>query len=211
MAILRKSEIRSVTDKINEIERHTDAELVTVLSKQSDSYSYIPLLWASAVALTTPLIALLLPFWLETLDIFLLQLGVFVGAALLFRLPGLSIRVIPKSVRYWRASNMARRQFLENNLHHTKNEMGVLLFVSETERYVEIIADRGINQLVEKGKWQEIIDEFVTDLRHGNNYSGLVNCINSCGELLKTLVPATEEKNELPNHLVVLGEKSQDK
>ena len=74
MAILRKSEICSITDKINDIERHTDAELVAVLAKQSDSYSFIPLMWASAIALTTPLIALLLPFWLETLDIFLLQL-----------------------------------------------------------------------------------------------------------------------------------------
>ena len=66
-------------------------------------------------------------------------------------------QLIPKGVREWRASNMARRQFLERNLHHTDGDTGVLIFVSEAEHYVEILADRGISAQVDDGRWAEII------------------------------------------------------
>ncbi|WP_232059328.1 hypothetical protein [Kineobactrum salinum] len=42
MTLLSKSDQEAVTAAINEVERQTDAELVTVLTAQSDDYSYIP-------------------------------------------------------------------------------------------------------------------------------------------------------------------------
>jgi electron transport complex protein RnfD len=39
---------------IERIERDTDAEVVTVLAAQADDYRYIPLLWASVIALLLP-------------------------------------------------------------------------------------------------------------------------------------------------------------
>jgi putative membrane protein len=145
-----------------------------------------------------------LPFWLEAGGMFLAQCLVFIGVALLFSIPAIAIRLIPRPVRYWRASNMARRQFLENNLHHTRGETGVLIFVSEAERYVEIIADRGINQHVDPQTWQAIVDRFTGAVKRGDTANGFVDCIKSCGEILQKNAPATQAKNELPNHLIVL-------
>jgi putative membrane protein len=133
------------------------------------------------------------------------QLVSFVALSLIFRIPAISIRLIPKSVRFWRAANMARRQFLDNNLHHTRDATGVLLFISEAEHYVEILADRGINDLVGQEQWQGIVDNFVAAVKAGETHRGLMQCIERCGGLLEEHLPATREKNELPNGLVILA------
>lgn len=205
MRLINPQQQQNVSDAISKVEALTDAELVVVLAARSDNYRYIPLLWAAMLALLTPALLLLTPFWLVTTEIFLLQWLVFVVIALLFSIPVITIRLIPKSVRYWRAANMARRQFLENNLHYTKGETGVLIFISEAERYVEIIADRGINNKVDHEHWQTIVNALIAAIKKGDTQQGIIHCIERCGELLAMHVSATESKDELPNRLVILN------
>ncbi|WP_101757148.1 TPM domain-containing protein [Oceanicoccus sp. KOV_DT_Chl] len=204
MKLLKEQELQAISDAINAVEQHTDAELVTVLARQADDYRYIPTLWAAVLALLAPGVVWLSGMWLGTLEILLVQLSVFFILALVLRLPFILFRIIPASVRYWRASNLARRQFLENNLHHTNQDCGVLIFVSEAEQYVEILADRGIDQHVSAEQWQVIVDDFIASVKQGNTQQGFIECINACGKLLAEHAPATAEKNELPNHLVVI-------
>ena len=204
MALLTIEEKEKLRAAIASAEKLTDAELVTVLARQSDDYHYIPTLWAAIIALFSPGLIALTPFWLELWEIILGQFFVFMLLALLLRIPQIMFRLIPKTIRQRRASNMASRQFLENNLHHTANETGVLIFISEAEHYVEIIADRGISQHVENSKWQEIIDTFTRQVQKGQTLEGFLDCIAACSEILQKVAPVTAEKNELPNHLIVL-------
>ncbi len=202
--LVSESEQAEIMAVVADVEQRTDAELVTVLASKSDDYHYIPTLWAALVALVLPFALAITPFWLDNQQVAMLQMGVFLAIAIIFRWPPLLARLIPKQVRYWRASNLARRQFLENNLHHTKGETGVLIFISELEHYVEIIADRGIDQQVEAGQWQTIVDGLIDEIKRGNTAAGIKACVSSCGELLVKHVPATTKKNELPNHLIIL-------
>ncbi|WP_048305764.1 TPM domain-containing protein [Halomonas sp. PR-M31] len=204
MALLSDSEQHQVAEAINRIERETDAELVTVLAPQADDYAYIPLLWAGILALVVPGAINYFPGWLSAAELLLVQWGTFILLGLLFRMPKITTRLIPRSVRHWRASNLARRQFLEQNLHHTSNETGVLIFVSEAERYVEILVDRGISKRLKDDTWQSIVAAFTQQVKEGQTLQGFLTCIDSCGEHLKREVPATHERNELPNRLVVL-------
>jgi len=204
MTLLTQSEADQVAAAIAEVEAQTDAELVTVLAKQADNYHYIPTLWAALLALVSPGIFLLTPFWLDVSDLLILQLVTFIVFALLLRIPFVLRRIIPRSVKQWRAANMARRCFLENNLHHTKGESGLLIFVAETEHYVEILADRGINNHVDTQEWQSIVGEFTTKLHDKQTLSGFLGAISQCGEMLIEHLPATHEKNELPNHLIII-------
>ena len=48
------------------------------------------------------------------------------------------------------------------------------------------------------------IIEYTRQVKQGQTLQGFVTCIEACGELLKVHVPATQQKNELPNRLVVL-------
>jgi putative membrane protein len=204
MAILNPEQLKQIAQAIAAVEAKTDAELVAVLAKQSDRYQYIPPLWAALLALMTPLVLMFSPLHPSASEIYIIQLIVFLLAALLLCIPAVAIRLIPKPVRHWRAANMARRQFLQNNLHHTRGDTGVLIFVSEAERYVEIIADRGINQKVGHEKWQQIVDELTAAIKRGDTLNGFLSCINACGALLQEHVPLTTDRDELPNHLVVL-------
>lgn len=205
MTLLTAAERERVAHAIAAVERETDAELVTVLARRADPYPYVPTLWAAGVALLTPGVLALTPLWLGLWDILLAQWVVFVALALALRWPPLMYRLVPKSVQRWRAANLARRQFLEQNLHHTRGETGVLIFVSEAEHYVEILADRGIARHVDDEQWQSIVDTFTARVRNGETAEGFCECVRSCGELLKTHVPATAQKNELPNHLVLIN------
>jgi len=107
-------------------------------------------------------------------------------------------------VRHWRASNLARRQFLEQNLHHTLGSTGVLIFVSEAERHVEILVDRGIEHCLDAEARAAIGARFAEQVRQGRTLQGFVECIEACGELLSQHVPPTHARNELPNRLVIL-------
>lgn len=204
MALLTEQQVQQVADAISRVEEETDAELVTVLAKQADSYHYIPTLWAALIALVSPGIAMFTPFWISVTEVMLVQVIVFLGTAIILRIPPVMRRIIPKPVKQWRAANLARRQFLENNLHHTAGETGLLIFVSETERYVEIIADRGISEHVPDQRWQQIVDEFTRLVHEGKTLEGFLLAVDRCGELLIEHVPATSRKNELPNHMILL-------
>jgi len=204
MTLLSDSEQQEVAAAIRSAEAHTQAEVVTVLARKADDYHYIPLLWAGLAALTLPGLVKYYAQWLSASQLVLCQWVLFCVLALLLRLPALGTRLIPRAVRHWRAGNLARRQFLEQNLHHTRGEVGVLIFVSEAERYVEILVDRGVASVIPDRVWEESVARFTQRVRQGQVREGFIECIEACGEELHRALPATEEKNELPNHLVVL-------
>ena len=72
-----------------------------------------------------------------------------------------------------------------------------MIFVSEAEHYVEI-------QHVSAEQWQSLVDELIRAIKAGETQQGLIRCIQSCGSSLAEHAPATGDKNELPNHLILL-------
>jgi putative membrane protein len=205
MALLSEHEQRKVAEAIARVEQDTDAELVTVLAARADDYAYIPLLWASLLALIVPGVVHYLSGWMNMHTLLLVQWVSFIILCLLFRIPKITTHLIPRSVRHWRASNLARRQFLEQNLHHTVGGTGMLIFVCEAERYVEILVDEGISKRLDNAAWEAIVKTFTQHVKQGQTLQGFLTCIEACGELLKVHVPVTHVRNELPNRLVVLG------
>lgn len=204
MTLVTQAERQLISAHISAVERVTDAELVAVLAPRADHYAYVPTLWAAALALLTPGVLALLPPWLGLWDVLLAQWVVFVVAALLFRWPPILFRLIPARLKRSRAALLARSQFLEQNLHRTRDSTGVLIFVSEAEHYVEIIADIGIDRHVGCEQWQRIVDGLVECISAGKTATGYIECIKACGELLQRHVPVTSQKNELPNRMIVL-------
>ncbi|WP_070414668.1 TPM domain-containing protein [Pseudomonas lundensis] len=204
MALLTQAQQRQVEDAVTRAEQRTDAEIVTVLAPRADDYSYIPLLWASLIALLVPALVHFLMAGMQTYSLLMLQWATFVVLSLIFRIPAITTRLIPPRVRHWRASNLARRQFLEQKLHHTEGRTGVLIFVSEAERYVEIIVDEGISRHLDNSDWGTIVSDFTRRVGLGHTAEGFIACIDASAELLATHIPKTHPRNQLPNRLVVL-------
>ncbi|QFT54222.1 TPM domain-containing protein [Microbulbifer sp. THAF38] len=203
--MLSSSYQRQVAEAIKEVETHTDAELVAIVAREADKYLYISTLWAAFITLLLSPLFQFLPWWLSFQQAFLLQWVLFIVLAVFFRWRPITMRLVPKKIKFWRASNLARRQFLEQELHSTKDRLGLLIFVCEAEHYVEILADRGLAQHVSNDDWQTIIEQFVRELKRGKAGEALLLCIAQCGDLLKEAAPSSAVKDELPNHLILIN------
>ncbi len=203
MAFLNEDEKQRLRARIKEAEQKTSGELVTVIARESDPYSYIPLLWAAMAALAVPVafVVLDLPWPLSWIS--MLQLGLFLVLGLALRWPPLKMRMIPRAVKQRRAARTAREIFLAQGLHHTEDRNGLLLFVSAGERYVEILADKGIDEKVDQAQWDAIVADFVKEVKAGRHAEGFAQAVGACGALLAEHFPAKPgDKNELPDHLI---------
>ncbi|MHB8415571.1 MAG: TPM domain-containing protein [Acidiferrobacteraceae bacterium] len=198
------SERGRVTEAIHEAERKTSGEFVAVVAHAVDHDVFVALLWSAVLALFLPgFVFLMLPKfsgarWIEW------QMGVFlVTAAVLVFTPGLAMRLIPKHIRHARARRFARAQFYEQGVHTTHDHSGVLFFVALAERYVEIVADKGIHERVGEAQWQKIIDSFLEPVRQGDIIGGLVAGIEACGRAMERHYPADPDAaHELSDGLI---------
>ena len=203
MAFLSDREKHDIAEAIKEAENKTSGEIVTVIARTSDGYAFIPLLWAAVVALVAPLPFVVLDLPFADLEIYMIQLAVFILLGALFRWTPLKMRLIPAGIKRLRAAHMARQQFLAQGLHRTAGRTGVLLFVSVAERYVEVLADSGINDKVEAGTWDGLVAGFLAKVKAGQVAEGFLEAIETCGARLAEHFPKPPgNKNELPNHLV---------
>lgn len=204
MKLLNQTAQAAVADTITQVEKDTDAELVTVLASQADDYRWIGLLWAAVIALLLPGAVVFFPGWIDTRTLLLVQWICFVVLGAVFQLPAITPRLVPRAVRHARASALARDQFLAQNLHRTAGATGMLIFVSEAERYVEILVDHGIASRLDDATWSAIVDRFTAQVAAKQVEQGFIDCIQACGQHLTQALPATTSRNELPNRLVVL-------
>lgn len=93
--------------------------------------------------------------------------------------------------------------FTEHGLHYTSDHTGILILVSLLERRVEVLADRGINQKVAAGTWDEVVHTITSGIKSGKACDALCQAIERCGDILATHFPRqADDKDELPNRLV---------
>ena len=202
MAFISAPDRERIEAAIRAAEAKTSGELVTVVARASDAYLTLPTLYASGLALMTPLVLSLLRVETRALPLFLIQVAVFVTLALIFLWPPITMRLVPHAAKAHRAARLAREQFYLRGLHETTDRHGVLLFVSVAERYVEIIADRGIHAKVPEGAWDAIVADFTHTVGDGRVADGFVSAIDRCGTLLASHFPRRpEDRDELANRL----------
>lgn len=204
MTVFDEYQQRQVAEAIARAERRTDAELVTVLARRAGDFAYLPLFWAALLALVIPGVLHLALGWPSLRGLLVAQVVIFIGLCLLLRHPRLAALVVPRRLRQRSAARLAQQQFRELNLQGTAAGTGVLIFASEAECYVVILADAGIAPHLDARARAVLVARFSEQLRQGRTLQGFVECIDACGELLSRPLPATCTRNQLPNRLVIL-------
>lgn len=198
------SDQERIATAIARAEADTSGEIVAVVARDSGSYLYVPLLWASLVALLVPW-PLIYFTWMPVQTIFLIQLGVFLLFLAVLLPQPIRLALVPRSTKHARAHRHAVEQFLAQSLHTTEGRTGVLVFVSIAERYAEVLADTGIDAKVPPTTWQEIVDALTARIGDGRPADGFVEAIQSIGAHLAThFPPGSADTNELPNKLIML-------
>lgn len=193
-----------ITAAIHAAEKNTSGEFVAVVAHASDHYVLLPLLWSALLALLFPGACLLAGVSLSWVHLYQIQLLIFIVlTVLLLSLPGLHLRLIPSRVKHARASRLAQAQFYTQGVQLTAHHSGVLFFVSLAERYVEIVADRGIHEKLGEAHWKDIIDKFVARVRRGEVADGFVDAIGACGIAMAAHYPPDpSDSSELSDGLI---------
>ena len=191
-----------IADAIRAAEAKTSGEIFCVIARHASDYRLVPLAWAAAVALVVPPPLIYLTLWPASV-IYVVQLIVFIAAALGLSLPDVRFHIVPRRTQHERAHLQAMQQFLAHGLHHTKNRTGVLIFASVAERYAEIVADAGINEKVTPHVWDQAIAALIAGIKQGRAGDGFVAAIEQCGAVLaEHFPPGALNRDELPNKLV---------
>jgi putative membrane protein len=193
----------AIAAAIRAAEQRTSGQLVCVLAHESSGYAYVPILWASVLALALPWPLIYLTPW-SVERLFLAQLIVFIALGLLFSWMPLRLKLVPRSVQRTRAHRAALEQFFLRRVGHTAQRTGVLIFVSLAERYARIIADEGVATKVQNAEWQAAIDALTGHMRDGRIAAGFVAAIERCGAVLAEHAPPDGSANALPDRLYVM-------
>ncbi len=193
-----------VAEAIRAAETKTSGEIYCVLALASSDYRLVPMAWAALIALVVPLPLILLTAH-PAGTIYIAQLVVFIVLATILSLPALRYRVVPKRLKHDRAHAEAVRQYFAHGLQETESRTGVLIFISAAERYVEVVADAGIDAKVTPDTWDQVIAILVPAIKDGRIGDGLIAAIAQCGVILaQHFPPGARNPDELPNRVVVI-------
>jgi putative membrane protein len=191
-----------IAEAIRQAESATSGEIYCVIARASSDYRLVPLAWAALLALAAPAPLIYWTLWPASV-IYLVQLGVFIVAAVGLSRPQVRFRITPRRAKHDRAHAEAMRQFFAHGLTRTESRTGVLIFASQAERYAEIVADAGINAKVSSEVWDDAIAVLIANIKAGRAGDGFVAAIGQCGAVLSQhFPPGAMNRDELSNRLV---------
>lgn len=207
---LSKSDRDSIVTAVKDAEKLTAGEIVPMVVSASYHYPMADVIGAAALALPASLIVTPLVggwLWIGTGSMWLF-LGFFtvlfiafheiVKRSLWLKRLFISQREIDEEVE-----EAAITGFYREGLYRTRDETGVLIFISVFEHKVRILADRGINEKVEQGWWDDVVRIIIDSIRHQRQAQGICEAVKKVGELLKVHFPVQPDDTDELNNLIV--------
>ncbi len=99
-----------------------------------------------------------------------------------------------------RAATMA---FFTEKLYKTTAENGILLYISVLEQRVWVLGDRGINEKVDRQRWQEIVSLVTDGVKNKRQCEAICTAVTRIGDILEQQFPIEAgDKNELHNLII---------
>ncbi len=217
---LSDSDNERVKKAVSEAESRTSGEIVTAIINESSDYAFFELMASLVGGFIYYTVSLFfyneISTWLSSIfwEFREVYTTVFIGLStilvigllyILANIPGVDNLIVSSKIIKKKVSRRALLFFCESGLFNTRDRTGVLIFLSLREKRVELIADSGINALVEQDSWNGIVDNLTAELKAGRSVDGLVKAVTSCGDLLVEHFPVkADDENELGDDVHVL-------
>ena len=100
----------------------------------------------------------------------------------------------------------AEHLFFELGMDKTELRNGVLIYLACESKVFAIIGDKGINDLVAKDFWNDVIAAMTIEFREGRFAEGLSKAVMMAGKKLKSFFPYHEDDiNEQPDEISFEG------
>lgn len=92
--------------------------------------------------------------------------------------------------------------FFRLGMDRTDRRNGVLIYLACNSKVFAIIGDKGINDVVPEGFWEDVIHEMGIEFRQGRFTEGLAKAAVSVGNKLQTYFPIqADDVNEQPDEI----------
>lgn len=207
---LSEDDREKIRSAVAQVEKKTSGEIVPMVVSSSYHYPMSDVLGAAAlsfplsIALTVYICGLL---WMGSQNMWMF-IGIFSVLFLLFHaliknFPGLKRVFISKREIDEEVEEAATTAFFREGLYRTRDETGVLIFISVFERRVCILADKGINAHVGKDAWVWIVEHITTGIKQKRQADAICEAVAMVGDLLVSHFPIKDDDtNELKNLIV---------
>ncbi len=189
---------------VKEAEKHTSGEIVPMIVPFSYTYPLSNMIGGMFFGLIIAIAAALI---LKNENLWLFLAVFIVSLIIMHRI----IEFIPPLKRLFisdkeieeEVQEAALVNFYKNELYRTRDETGVLLFVSVFERKIWLLADRGINAKVENSAWQAIIDDLIKGIKTKNREEAIVKAVAEIGEILRMHFPVKKDDTDELGNLII--------
>ncbi len=196
-----EEEKKQIEAAVKEAESRTSGEIVPMVVDQSYDYPRAEIIGGGLFSLGAG-IFLSWAFGGESIWIFLpiFLAGYFPFKLLIRNIPALKRNLISSEEIAEEVEEKALVSFVEQGLHHTRDETGILILISLFEKRVHVLADRGINKVVPLHTWEEVVKTVTDGIHDARTCEALVAAIRRCGDLLEESFPVKkDDTDELPN------------
>lgn len=197
-------EKEAIRSAVADAELHSDGEIATMVVWESDRYREAEELGALLLAALVAVVAAVVSHHVTIWSYIPAVLVLFFPSLFLFRrvprlkLPFVGARRLAEAV-----SDRALVAFYQQGLYRTRQETGILIFISLLEHKVWILGDRGINEKIPPAYWKTLADELAQGIRSGAAAKTLCSVIAKCGtELARHFPRSADDRNELPDTIL---------
>ncbi len=207
---LREAELEQIETCVREAELATRGEIVVMVAPTSHLYPVAGLRGAAAFSIPAAVVLARTVgplLWAGPHDLWIF-LGIFFPLFFLcrivvMRLPRLKRLFVSETEMDHEVREVATIQFFMKGLFRTKEENGVLIYLSVFEGKVWVIGDRGVDAAVPSGFWQGIVDQVVAGIKEGRTAASICEAVCRIREMLAEKFPAAPgNRNELPNLII---------
>jgi putative membrane protein len=191
---------------IEEIEKHSLVEIVTVIRSNSGKYRDASLWFAAVFMFICSLFFMFSPI---EFDVYLIWIFTFTA----FIIGWLSAELIKPVKRLFIGKKrmeknteiFGRAVFQKGGIGHTEKKIGVLVYVSVFEKQVEIIPDRGAFTMIPAEVWIKMKTDFQSIFSHKETGEALISMLDNTKSIFSQyILPVENDINELPDNLEVV-------
>jgi len=207
---LSDTDKKILNKRIKEAEQKTKVQIVLATVRRSDSYVEIPWLafslGASLAGLLVFLFIIISPLWISKPAILISVIAILATGSFfaLFTiiLEGFAKLFLISSRAETEIRQFGKSLFLDRELFATSERTGILVLVSQFERRVLILPDKGLTDRLNPDRLSYIISEMATPLSKKQLKEALETGLDKLVEAILPPAPDWPGKDELSNKII---------
>jgi putative membrane protein len=202
--LFTSDEQKKIEEAVRKAEKNTSGEIAVMILDESETYLessiYGAIMLSGLFSILVPLIIKQYEIWFYLPVVFILYIPLHFVIA---KIPELK-RLFTSSERMSSAVHeRAITAFYEKGLYKTRDETGILIFLSLLEKKVWILGDKGINAKIPENFWNDIANGISRGMFDKTHCDAMISAIEKCGvELTKHFPIKSDDTNELSNKVI---------